>query len=234
LIRATETGYEFSATVRFESGAPANVERANILSPYLKAWCTTERHRRWLSADDAAHLRDLIATYGAIRPKLKGSKTGRALSAFTQTPYLYDPRIRGLAVACVLEGIVNSGSERPTAQFHTRVPLLAHELGIPGVDAAWAKKAYSFRSALAHGGDVASPLKGGSGLQAEFDQMVARMEDIVRAALRRAILDPSWRAVLDDPQSKWPIPAAACVECRRTADPDAVAPLRCNKCGREV
>lgn len=234
MIRATETGYELSATVRFQNGAPVEAERANTPAPYLRAFCATERHRRWLSASDAAQLRDLIAAYETIRSELKRSKTGRALSAFTQTPYLYDVRIRGLAVACVLEGIVNSGPGRPTAQFRTRVPLLAHELGISGVDPAWAKKAYSFRSALAHGGDVASPLKGGLGLEAEFDHMVARMEDIVRDALRQALRDPSRRAVLDDPQSKWPIPAAACLECRRSADPDAVAPLRCNRCGREV
>ena len=234
LIRATETAYELAATVQFESGVPVHVEPANRLTPYLKAWCATDRHRRWLTAANAETLRDLIAAHAAIRPELRRSKTGRAITVFAQTPYLYDAHVRGLTVACVLEGLVNSGSERSTAQFHKRVPLLAAELRIPGVDRAWAEKAYAVRSALAHGGDVVSPLKGGLGVELEFDGLVARMEDLVRAALRQAMLDAKWRAVLDDPQSKWPIAAAGCAACRQAADPAALVPVRCNTCGREL
>lgn len=234
LVRATETAYEFAATVQFEGGVPVHVEPAKRLTPYLKAWCATDRHRRWLTAANAGTLRNLVAGHAAIRPELRRSKTGRATTVFAQTPYLYDAHVRGLTVASVLEGLVNSGSERSTAQFHKRVPLLAEELGIAGVDTAWAKRAYAVRSALAHGGDVVSPLKGGLGVEVELDRLVARMEDIVRDALRRAILDASWRAALDDPQNSWPIPAAACAECRESADPGALVAVRCNKCGREL
>lgn len=234
LIRATETAYEFAATVQFARGVPVHVEPANRLTPYLKAWCATERHRRWLTTANAEELRALIAAHAAIRAELRTSKTGRAITVFAQTPYLYDAHVRGLAVACVLEGLVNSGSERSTAQFHKRVPLLAAELGIPGVDKAWAEKAYAVRSALAHGGDVVSPLKGGMGVEVEFDRLVARMEDIVRDALRRALLDASWRATLDDPQAKWPIAGAACTRCRESAEPSGFVAIRCNRCGREL
>jgi hypothetical protein len=234
LIRPTETAYEFAASVQLERDVPVHVEPANRLTPYLKAWCATERHRRWLTAADAAQLRDLIAAHAAIRGELRASRTGRAITAFAQTPYLYDAYIRGLAVACILESLVNSGSERPTAQFHKRVPLLAEGVGISGVDTAWAKKAYRVRSALAHGGDVVSPLKGGFGAEVEFDRLLARMEDIVRGALRRATLDARWRAILDDPQSKWPIPASACAECRGSGNPATFVAVRCNKCGREL
>jgi hypothetical protein len=234
LIRATETAFEFAATVQFDGGVPVHVEPASSLTPYLKAWCATDRHRRWLTKANAEQLRELIAAHAAVRPELRTSKTGRVITVFAQTPYLYDAHVRGLTIACALEGLVNSGSERSTAQFHGRVPLLASELGIPGVDKTWVQRAYAVRSALAHGGDVVSPLKGGLGVQVEFDRLVARMEDIVRDALRRALLDASWRAALDDPQSKWPIAAAACAACREAASPEALVALRCNRCGHEL
>lgn len=63
--------------------------------------------------------------------------------------------------------------------------------------------------------------------------MVARMEDLVRDALRRALVDPGWMAALDDPQTRWPVPIAACTACRGSTVSGAV-PLRCAKCGREV
>jgi hypothetical protein len=233
-VRATETAFEFSATVRLEAGVPAQAQPANRLTPYLKAWCATDRHRRWLTTANANLLRDLIAAHAAIREELRTSKTGRAITVFAQTPYLYDAHVRGLTVACTLESLVNSGPERSTAQFVRRVPLLAAALGIPGVDKPWAEKAYAVRSALAHGGNVVSPLKGGLGVEVEFDRLVARMEDIVRDALRRALLDATWRAILDNPQDEWPIPAAACAVCRGPADPSAFVPVRCGKCGREL
>jgi hypothetical protein len=115
-----------------------------------------------------------------------------------------------------------------------RVPQLAAALAIAGVDKAWTEKAYAVRSALAHGGDVVSPLKGGLGVEVEFDRLVARMEDIVRDALRRALLDSSWRASLDNPQGTWPIPAAACAVCRGSAGARGFVAVRCGKCGREL
>ena len=234
LIRATETAFEFAATVRFEAGVPTQAQPANRLTPYLKAWCATERHRRWLTTANVNLLRELIAAHVAIREELRTSKTGRAITVFAQRPYLYDAHVRGLTVACTLESLANSGSERSTAQFVGRVPLLAAALGIPNVDKAWAEKAYTVRSALAHGGNVVSPLKGGLGVEAEFDRLVARMEDIVRDALRRALLDSTWRAILENPQREWPIPASACTACRGAAEPGAFVAVRCNKCGRAL
>jgi len=232
-VRATETGLEYAATVTFVKGERPVIERASILTPYRKAWCSNERHRRWLTVEDALVLKELIAQYKALRPTLKRSKTGRALRDFVETPYLYGAIPRALVVSCVLEALVNSGSERSTAQFHHRVPLLAKELGVASVDEAWAKKAYSFRSALAHGGDPASPLGGGQALDREFRDMVAKMEDLTRAALRRALLDPEWLAALDDPQSRWPVAAAACATCRKSKHTGAIA-LRCPRCSREL
>jgi hypothetical protein len=94
LIRGTETGFEYAATVRFVEHEAPRVERAPILTPYLKAWCSDERHRRWLCQDDALLLRDLIAKHKELRPALKGSKTGRAIRDFNQTPYLYNSVVR--------------------------------------------------------------------------------------------------------------------------------------------
>ena len=71
LIRATETAFEFAANVQFERGAPVHVQPANRLTPYLRAWCATELHRRWLTTANAEQLRDLIAAHAPIRAELR-------------------------------------------------------------------------------------------------------------------------------------------------------------------
>jgi hypothetical protein len=92
-----------------------------------------------------------------------------------------------------------------------RVPALAADLGITGVDAALCTELYDGRSDWSHGSSVALFEGTGRDPTIEADEIrakIARLQDVLRAGIRRAIEVPEFGATFDNDEgivSRWPV-----------------------------
>lgn len=153
--------------------------------------------RDWLDVDDAQTLRHLLDAYWNLEGQLPG-RVRRALrrTAHLATERYVDDRLAEIAIA--LESLVNAGPGRVSRQFVDRVSVLGGELDVAGVSKNFARKMYRARSEGLHGGDVALFEHGSATPRNEALDQAARLEAVLRRAVRRALEDPAFRARFND------------------------------------
>ncbi|MGH2714900.1 MAG: hypothetical protein ACRDM7_13625 [Thermoleophilaceae bacterium] len=160
--------------------------------------------RDWLDAEGAANLAALLAVFWSDEHELpERVRDALWLTERLTHEHFVDIAVPGLVAA--LERLISTSKEQVTRQFKTRVPELAKELGVPGVSRTLCGQIYAARSQGAHGSAIdllAAP-------RADANvQKVAKMQTVLHAAVRRAIEDPAFRAVLADDaaiRSRWPV-----------------------------
>jgi hypothetical protein len=174
------------------------------------------RGRDWLDADDARALRDLLAAYWRVEGQLPG-RVRRALrrtSSFVTERYV-DDRLAEIAIA--LESLINVGPARVSRQFTERVAALGRELQVPNVTKTFAGKMYKARSEGLHGGDVTLFAHGSTTPRTEAIDQAARLEEVLRRAVRWAVEDAGFRAHFHDDASveAWcPVPQERSLRAR--------------------
>ncbi|MGZ4303353.1 MAG: hypothetical protein ACXVSL_00590 [Solirubrobacteraceae bacterium] len=115
-----------------------------------------------------------------------------------------------------LEALVKTERHRATRQFKVRVAALAEALGLDGVTEEFCEEIYEARSDWVHGNRVelfaggSHAGEGGPVNNEQRDAMgsVARLQDVLRTAARRAIEDPAFREIFRDDEvigARWPI-----------------------------
>ena len=116
-----------------------------------------------------------------------------------------------------LEALLKTERWKATGQFVGRVPALASELGIAGIDAAFAESMYDARSEWVHGAHVFSSsgieqdgVTEGPASKEERDRLaaVALLQDLLRASVRRCVEEPDFRVVFEQTDSirqRWPL-----------------------------
>lgn len=162
------------------------------------------RNRDWLDENDAPQLRTLLDGFDDARGSLP-NRLGRALwrcEHIARERYL---DIALPAMVAALEGLIGTSHRQVTKQFVTRVPALADEVGVPGVSRNFCRKMYEARSQGFHGADI-DLLRAST--QDETVRKVALLQAVLRAAVRRGIEDPTFRAVFVDAESisaRWPV-----------------------------
>lgn len=133
-----------------------------------------------------------------------------------------------LLISVALEGLIQSDRQKVSRQFRERLPKLAAEVGVEGIDEQFAVELYEARSEAAHGAQVSmfqpkpQPERPGEGEQPEQPHgepeppeagedraaRVALAQDLLRAATRRAIQDPDFRQIFASEETvaaKWPV-----------------------------
>lgn len=144
--------------------------------------------RGWLDLEDSKQLRVLLAAY---QP---GHLPGRVTRAFRLAESMVRARFLEDTLPLVvtgLEALVKVGRRHLTQQFSQRTAALAGEFSVALTEGQCAD-AYDDRSGIVHGAhlDLTYP--------AEFTQMmtgVDRLQQTLRAAIRRAIEAPEFRAL---------------------------------------
>jgi hypothetical protein len=182
--------------------------------PWMKAAYRLRRDREWLDAADGSELRELLAAYWEIESSL----STRVTKAVWRAEYASSIAWGDLAVpffASGLECLLKTERYGATRQFVGRVPALAAEVGVEEVGPDLAERIYDARSAWIHGAHV--ELFSGKGEQSEGPATreqwevfaeIARVQDVLRAAVRRAIEDAEFRATFADDEairSRWPV-----------------------------
>ena len=157
--------------------------------------------RNWLTKDDAVLTRRLMGAFydsTAVRPP----RVTRALWFHEYTARTHYLNLRWVLMVTGLEALINVDEKGSRQQFRTRTVGLASRCGISWTDED-AKVAYGLRSKLAHGQHVSSS-------KAEHHALYVRMETVLRAALREALLNADFGSIFaDDNQIKaeWPLPS---------------------------
>lgn len=169
------------------------------------------RDREYLTGPEAEEVAALLAAYWQIE-----DMPGRVRRAIWRMAYAPRLRFADLAVPILvsgLEALLKVGTRKLTRQFKRRGAALAKELGIEEADADFFGRMYEGRSDWIHGSPVAlfPPLlpagveAGASGPEDRDEVMVlaevARLQDVLRGAVRRCIEDDEFRATFTGDQA---------------------------------
>jgi hypothetical protein len=176
------------------------------------------RDREWLDPLEGLELRELVSAYWAAEDQLPS----RVVRAMGRTEYASWLKWGDLVLPTLvggLEALLKTERHGSTQQFVARVPALAEELEIAGVDAAFCERIYDARSEWVHGthvrlfatGQEAQETEGHQGPETADQwsvfQEIACVQDVLRLTVRRCIEDAEFRGIFSDAdaiRSRWP------------------------------
>ena len=175
------------------------------------------RHdREWLDPTEGAELRALLLAYWSVSDELPR----RITRAMWRTEYASWMRWADLARPIIvggLEALLKTETHPATRQFTTRVPALAAEVGVDEVTDELCFRLYDARSDWVHGARVllftetaqdADEEGPADDAQARALADVARLQDVLRAGVRRCVEDEDFRAIFADDdaiRARWPV-----------------------------
>jgi hypothetical protein len=220
LIRDNANSTEYAARVAEHEDGMQSV--AYTLRAESKHVYRLRRDREWLDPAEGAQLRDLLREYWAAERTLPR----RVQRAMWRTEYASWLKWADLVLPVLvggLEALLKTERLRSTRQFVTRVPALAEEVGVKGIDHHLCGRIYDARSEWVHGAHVRLFATGQEAQEAEdvgaaegpqtdeqwsiFSE-IARVQDVLRATARRCIEDDGFRAIFtgdDLIRSRWPV-----------------------------
>jgi hypothetical protein len=212
LVRDNAVSTEYSARiVDYADG-----QRQVIPGPVSGEWATTYRAgtgRAWLSAQDAAELRAVLDAYWSS-PGIVARRLGRAVDRCEGSVHQQFAEEAVRDVVTGLEALLKTGRHQATRQFVQRVPSLARDVGISGVTQRFCEQMYRWRSQGSHGARV-TMFSGAARATAGAQPAAARrtldkvvlIQLILRAAIKRALLEPGFRRTFERPsriRARWP------------------------------
>ena len=160
--------------------------------------------RFWLTQGEAEELRRLLDVYRAVKDTLP-DRVRMSLWYADRSAYCRFINEALTNIVTGLEALLNTGDAEPvTAQFVKRSKVLADELGIDTSRTYWSW-VYDIRSKAAHGAE--STLIAPAGWDETSDDppadvaKIAKAQDVLRLAIRRALEDEEFRAVFDTEES---------------------------------
>lgn len=205
-------------------------ELQQVIPVYAPGFVATYRLRRgrdWLTESEVNELRQVLADYLPVKDALPW-KVSHALNLSEDAVRMQLFQRALLLIATALEGLIQSDPNRIAKQFRERLPQLAQEVAIAGVDEQFARNLYTARSEAAHGAQVSmfhiepqpeqdaedevpeQPHGEPEPPEAEVHvaASLALAQDLLRAATRKAIQDPAFRQIFDSEETvraRWPV-----------------------------
>lgn len=169
------------------------------------AFCPYPDRRDWLDVAEAAQLTDLLGKVlvgGTVRLP---ARVARAMWMQESSVRLRYAEVALPVLVAGLEALINTSDVSATKQFTRRVSALAGELCVAGVSKTRCSRVYHARSQSIHG----SPI----GLldftqRAKAVEDMAKMQTVLRRAIRRAADEPQFRAAFQSAEAvraRWPV-----------------------------
>jgi hypothetical protein len=225
LIRDNGHSFEFAARIVDHEDGMQQVIPVN--APAYVPTYRARRDRDWLTASEASELRELFADNWTVKEALPW-KVIHALNLSEDAVHLRILQRALLLITVALDGMVHSDRRNSSKQFRERLPQLADEVGVGRIDEDFASELWDRRSEAAHGAPVSMfqvrPKPGEQTpdgqpeqphgepelpeAEADFAALVARAQELLRAATRKAIQDPEFRQIFASDESvaaKWPV-----------------------------
>jgi hypothetical protein len=222
-----DNGHSLEYAARIVDHEDGEQQVVPVYAPAAVATYRLRRGRDWLTAPEANELRQLLADYLPVKDALPW-KVSHALNLSEDAVRMQLLPRALLLISTALEALIQSDPARVTRQFRERLPQLAQELGVAGVDEAFAQELYGARSQAAHGARVSmfhvearpeqepeeappqQPPGEPESPEAETDVAapLALAQDLLRAATRKAIQDEQFRQIFeseDTVRARWPV-----------------------------
>ena len=199
LVRPTSISFRYAARIHFgDDGTVREAFPAHSKGVDPDSWLPPEEnYRDWLITGEFEELKVLFQSYA---PSSLPLRVSRALWYHEYAARTYYQEVCWIIVSTALESLLHTDRHHSTRQFTERLPQLAELVGVP-ISKSEAEAAYDMRSHLSHGN--------ATGRLAPSDaQVYLRLGRVLRAALKRAILDPLFAAIFSDESTvsaKWPI-----------------------------
>jgi hypothetical protein len=226
LVRDNGHSLEFAARiVDYDDGMQQVIP---VIAPAHVATFRLRKDRDWLTAEEAAELAHLLSQFLPLRDDLPWPVV-HALNLAEDAVHLQIIQRALLLIATGLEGLIQSDRHDVSRQFRERLPRLAAEVGVDGVDAEFAGELYRARSEAAHGAPVSMfqvvhepvgdeevldepdfPQGEPAPPEAELEpaEKIALAQYVLRNAVRKAIEDGDFREVFrsrDAIAAHWPV-----------------------------
>jgi hypothetical protein len=216
LVRDNAYSTEYAARIiDYDDGEQVVVPALTVESAHAYR---LRRNRDWLDDEDAKAVRALLACWWALDDALP-ERCRRAAWRIEYASWLRWGDVVLPILVSGLEALLKTERGFATRQFKTRVPMLAEEAGVDGVTHDLCERIYDTRSEWVHGARVrlfAGPAEGHadgeagphSGEEADRFAEIRLMQDVLRAAVRRAVEDEDFRRVFgsdDAIRSRWPL-----------------------------
>jgi hypothetical protein len=173
----------------------------------------TRNARFWMTRAEAEELRELLVRYREVQDALP-ARVRRALWHADRSAYC--PYLSEAAghITTGIEALVNTGTDEPiTAQFVKRADQLAAELGYETSRTYWTW-VYDARSRAVHGAEETLVVPAGwaetAGETPPDVARVARAQDVLRGAIRKAIEDAEFCSIFENDEvirARWPLDA---------------------------
>ncbi len=186
LCHPTSIGLEYAVRVYAPGIRHASdyvIEHSLIAGHGNQAFIPDGHGRNWLTPADVADLPALQAAFPQAPSRIK-----RAAWFFEYAARTEHVPIRLTLVAAGIEAVVHVERYRSTRQFVVGATGLARDCGL-GYTEAQATDAYDQRSRHAHGASIRATAA---------PPVLIDLENVLRSALRRAILDASYGQIFND------------------------------------
>jgi hypothetical protein len=220
-VRDNANGFEFAGRVVDRSDGRRRIAPLNGHDGRIAY--RARRDRFWFTAAEARELRAFLDQYRSVK-NLLPDRVQRALWHADRGSYSRYMQEALTNIVIGLEALLNTGEDHPvTAQFVQRSQSLAAEFGIDTSRSYW-RWVYKSRSAIVHG--ARSKLVAPAGWDETEDDppadvaKIAKAQDVLRKAIRKAIEDDGFRSVFENEDSireRWPLNESACGLVRRYA-----------------
>jgi hypothetical protein len=202
--------YEYAAQVFDHEGGEQHIRPALLT---LQHTYRVRKTRDWLTDGEAEDLRALLNTYWSVKNALpERVQHALWLAEYVVTVRWLDVIAPLLVVA--FEALTNTSKSLVELQFKTRVPALAEEVGAP-ISTSQCDRMYDVRSRWVHGRRVSLYERKDASWEGPTDdqqraavERIAKMQDALRAVLRRCIEDAEFRAAFAEDEairSRWPV-----------------------------
>jgi hypothetical protein len=200
LVRPTSISFRNAGRIRYNDngtvrhGYPAWLRGVDP-DPWLPEDST--KYRDWLIEAEMAEVKALFESMFASTLPVRLSR------AFFYNEYAartYYGEVRWVLVCTALECLLNTDPYHSGAQFRERVPLVASHVNIAFTEDE-ARKAWSMRSHLSHGGATGR-------LTPPEEEVYKKLEIVLRGMLKKAILDNVFASIFADDnriRAAWPI-----------------------------
>jgi hypothetical protein len=217
LIR--DNGYSMQFAARLADFADGEQTVVYTLGGNKSAY-RMRRDRDWLDPAEGAELRSLLAALWARANTRPGTRVGRAMFRTEYASWMAWADIALPVIVGGLESLLKTEPHPSTRQFTTRVPAMAGELGFEGITPEYCLRLYDARSEWVHGTHVRLFATGQEAQEAAEEEGpddeaqwravadIARLQDVLRGAVRRCIEDEDFGAVFADDdriRERWPL-----------------------------
>lgn len=190
LIHPTSTGLEYAARVRFaDDGSVKGVIPARIHGLGAYAFVSpSQESRNRLMRKDAVSLAALCGAFHS-ESRVLPDRIRRALWIYEYASWTNDAGIRWALIVTGLEALLNTGADRISAQFKTRIVNLAKMLQLD-MTRTKADQAYGLRSGILHGRAIRD-------LAGKDLELYDKLDELLRGSVMKAIVDEAFRTIFE-------------------------------------